>query len=924
MCASPHPVALNFKSPEISCSRDLEGNVRHIEHTQQPVGLGRRLEGAPAQGDLEELARKYIDSVKGADGYNIEPYPVYLDTAGSPEGTDERQSPAAGARARGVAEAHGPRIELRLAEVKALGNETILTMSQSFAGIEVWRAGLSLSIHHLPDSGELVVTSSHSTLHAHKNMEAEPTLRLPTEQDRFTPDRLGRDELATALRIEPSAIKNIESKRLLVYKYDPKGREARSINLRTAPLASYIPPGLLPLRRVPRKIKADSHYTVTEVLFTTQVEHEAPRDSAQGAQQPALATRYTVHWRAFLEIGTGAIVYLRAFVSGCLEAIFPPPGPAENVVALGRILCADPLTTTGNDPFRLHPNDVIETALTGLATPVSLPDIQKSQGEWQFLQGKYVQINTMLVAPFAPNPRVSTAGPHPPNFTEDILADPVAFTAVNAYYHCTMVFRLMERLGFDDVMNNYFHGATASPILVDPGGTDGALNAMVFGNSGSNGVEKIVFGPMQPGNSQVGMGVGNAADVRVVLHEFCHTLLFAQLNSANFGFAHSAGDSLAAILCDPDSHLRSDKTLRFQTFPWIASANPERKNGQIKPRYHGGDVDGRDDMEQWGWRGIQYFSDQTGYLREQILSMTLFHIYRSLGGDSEDIEMRRLAALYVVYLVIKAIARFPSAGNLHTDDATVLATNMMAADTGEGKLKSDFFSKIRGGGVHKVIRWGFEKHGLYHFSPVPARANEHSPGKGQGAPPMVDVYIDDKDMDGNPRRGEYTAADDYTTTEIWNRVTPGAGAGPESHEEPRAGGENHLFVRIRNRGYRTATGASVGAYFALQPAGGELLWNGAREAGGDWVAMAGSQQDTAGLNIKRGDEIVAGPFKWAPDAGGAGREVCVLASVRAPGDPSNLDDDAASLAPGYTAVPAPLWWLVPFDNNVGRRNMTLG
>ena len=27
-------------------------------------------------------------------------------------------------------------------------------------------------------------------------------------------------------------------------------------------------------------------------------------------------------------------------------------------------------------------------------------------------------------------------------------------------------------------------------------------------------------------------------------------------------------------------------------------------------RYHGGDVDGRDDMEQWGWRGARYSSDK--------------------------------------------------------------------------------------------------------------------------------------------------------------------------------------------------------------------------------------------------------------------------------------------------------------------------
>ena len=639
--------------------------------------------------------------------------------------------------------------------------------------------------------------------------------------------------------------------------------------------------------------------------------------TGEGGTLPPL----TLNWRAFLDVQTGAVLYLRAFVSGCLEFIFEPPDSGDGDVVLGSVFCVDPMTATGKDPFALATRNEIGDALNGLRVKVSLPNINKNGGEWQFLEGEYVQINTETLAPFVPNPRVSLAGaaPNPPDFTADVSSDPVAFTAVSAYYHFTMIFGLMERLGFGDVMETYFHRSTAAPILIDPDGTDGAVNALVFGNSGSNGVEKIVFGPMQPGNSQAGKGVGNASDIRVVLHEFCHTLLFAQLGAPNFGFAHSAGDSLAAILCDPDSALRGDKTLRFQTFPWIASANQDIK----KVRYHGGDVDGRGDMEEWGWRGTRYSSDKSGYVREQILSMTMFHIYRALGGDSNDVEKRRLAALYTVYLLIKAISLFPSSGNLHSDDATVLAEHMIEADVRGGKLKSDFFSQIRGGCAHKVIRWGFEKHGLYPFEPVPVSPNELSPGKGEGAPQMVDVYINDMDADGNPRCGEYFSTEDYTTTEIWNRTTASAGAGPEGHQAPAAGVANYLFVRIRNRGCETAANVSVRAYFALQPTEGELLWD-SGAAGGVWTAMAGQAAGTTGLSVQRGGEVIAGPFAWQPGANSEGKEVCVLASVSAPGDPSNLDIDAGSPAPSYRDVPAPLWWLIPFDNNVGQRNMAIG
>jgi hypothetical protein len=628
----------------------------------------------------------------------------------------------------------------------------------------------------------------------------------------------------------------------------------------------------------------------------------------------------TLNWRVFLDLKTGAVLYLRAFVSGLLGPIFAAPEAGDVDAVKGSVFCVDPVTATSSDPFALPTREQIDEALNNLRTTVDLPRISKNAGEWQFLVGEYAQINTETLAPFVPNPRARIGtGAQQTDFTKDVLLDPVTFTAVNAYYHITSIFQLMEKLGFGDVMDGYFHRATVHPILIDPDGTDGAVNALVFGNSASNGVEKIVFGPMQPGNSQVGNGVGNASDVRVVLHEFCHTLLFAQLGSPNFGFAHSAGDSLAAILCDPDSSLRGDKVLRFQTFPWIASANQEIH----KVRYHGGDVDSRDHMEQWGWRGTRYQSDTTGYVREQVLSMTLFEAYRVLGGDSAEVEKRRLAALYTVYLLIKAISLFPNSGDLSSDDATVLATHMIETDVRAGKLKSDFFSLIRGGCAHKVIRWAFEKHGLYAFEPVPAHANEHSPGKGEGAPSMVDVYINDKDDKGKLRCGEYFPCQGYETTEIWNRTTADGGTGPEEHEAPVAGVDNYLFVRIRNRGCDTAANVSVSAYFAAITDRGEPQWDGG-QAGGAWSAMTGTEAGTKGLTVARGDEVVAGPFTWRPAAESDGRKVCVLASVSAPGDPSNLDIDPASTSPTYSEVQVPLWWLVPLDNNIGQRSMTVG
>ena len=54
---------------------------------------------------------------------------------------------------------------------------------------------------------------------------------------------------------------------------------------------------------------------------------------------------------------------------------------------------------------------------------------------------------------------------------------------------------------------------------------------------------------------------------------------------------------------------------------------------------------------------------------------------------------------------------------------------------------------------------------------------------------------------------------------------------------------------------------------------------------------------------------VVGPFTWIPEV--VGHE-CVLASVDADGDPSNADTVAGSI---------PHRHLVPFDNNIGQRNL---
>ena len=114
MRAGLHPTRLDLRSPKVSCSRDGEGKLRHVEHMCEPVGLGRRLKAAPTHADLKELAQKYLASAGVVAGYEIEQCQVPLDT--------QREKRAAGI-APGMRDGAGKE-DPRRAETKCPGDET--------------------------------------------------------------------------------------------------------------------------------------------------------------------------------------------------------------------------------------------------------------------------------------------------------------------------------------------------------------------------------------------------------------------------------------------------------------------------------------------------------------------------------------------------------------------------------------------------------------------------------------------------------------------------------------------------------------------------------------------------------------------------------------------------------------------------------
>ncbi len=684
---------------------------------------------------------------------------------------------------------------------------TTVGYQQTYFGLPVWNSGVAVQVKHGPYR---VISSQNSAA-----TDLAPA--KPSDEAIKKMKGLKGAQLAALLGVAGSNV-TINARQLYVYRYDaakrtedhhPKDKSA----FKHADLT-------LPLAKVPKSIVDGQFYVVEEFIFTL-----------------AMPTLGPVNWRVFVEVETETVLYLRALIDN----------------ANGLVFLTDPITRTGNTA-----NGPTATAATldPLRQVVALP-LNAPVGGVQALVGQFVRLQDFETPTIAP-PTAPVAADF--NFNSRTNG----FAAVNAYYNNDRFFRLVQSLGFN--LSSYFNN-TAFPIPVDHRGHIGSvdgneINAYCAGNATATGIGRLGYALANIADTANPISI--AADWRVVLHELGgHGILWDNVGSPNFGFAHSAGDSFAAILSDPDS-LAPD---RFETFPWTFSSFP----ASSRRRHDRAVADG------WGWGGSR---DVGGYSSEQIISTSLFRLYRSMGGDSTNLGRRQFAARFAAYLILRAVGTLTPATN--PTNASGLASALMTADLG------DWTSAGQAGGAYsKVIRWAFEKQGLYRTPGAPTTT--------VGAPPPVDVYIEDG------RGGEYQYLHNHWSNQsIWNRRVADGGT---THQEPIVGQPNFAYVKVKNRGTQTAMGVVVKG-FHCNPGTG-LTWP------TDWTPMTTPQLAGANIAPNSAAEIVVGPFTWTPSQ--IGHE-CMLMIASATGDASNVNNFTA----GDTI---PEWRLVPHDNNIGQRNV---
>ncbi len=702
---------------------------RHFTHFLEPVDRSGRPQGA------RELAKDYVNDRQSEFG--ITSFRLLLDDEPKTDSMDRSLGP-----------------ELRFGNEKSFQNTRTISYVQTHFGVPVWQAGISIVVQN--NSTPRRVTMSHSTIHHDANPQLDSPNRwyMPEGIDYSFPSLLGKyvnRNPTLAVNTSRNVLK-INGARLWIYQYDHAARYANRGDDHIFSIEDGIrqTPPTLRLGDVPVTIRHGEHYVVTEVLFTLPL----PRWGS-------------LNWRAFVEVETGAILYLRAFVSG-LD---------------GRVFKFDPVTLSGDTTITPGASYV---TLDKCIDDVTLPGVKST---FPSLTGDYVEIEDISGGPVL----VALGGPAAPKrLNYSPRAEAKQFSVVSAYYHCDDAFRMFQRFGF--TFTN-----SAKPVGVDPWASIGpdcqyadCSNAMTIGNAAGNGVQGFIFAQIDYIHF-----LSLATDKRAVLHEMGHALLYESIGSPNLGnLAHSVGDSLAAIHCDPPSQLTGDD--RCATFPWI-SFTLGLSNSEM--RRHDRSIE-----EGWGWSGNKL--DQN-YQSEQVLTTTLFRAYRAAGGDAThddpktQLLRRRQAADLLLTLIVGAVGALPPNSITPIDSPDIFASYLVHADLGLPK-----FVGRPGGTLRKVISWAFEKQGL-----VPSNGHMNTLGEGT---PAVDVYIDDG------RKGEYQFKDCFwNSRDIWNRRHQD-GDTEYVHEIPEPGKPNYLYVRVHNRGSQLATNVEVSAYRLASEAG--LTW----------------------------------------------------------------------------------------------------
>jgi len=301
-----------------------------------------------------------------------------------------------------------------------------------------------------------------------------------------------------------------------------------------------------------------------------------------------------------------------------------------------------------------------------------------------------------------------------------------------------------------------------------------------------------------------------------------------------------------------------------------------------------------------------------GYQSEQILSSSLFRLYRCIGGDTVDAngnpntEKRREASHYASYLIMRTLQVLGDSKVTPAMKPEQFVQAMIEADEATGNWQISYalpgqgpksYSRV-GGCTTKVIRWAFEAQGLY------------GNGNNRGSPDLVDIYVKsnrkltDETMQGIIKydEGSYVPASLHWQADASQAAVPDWQA-DKDHGIKWDDQQNKIVVTVGNRGSQPASNVRVSAWAAAWQNGPPPPdW---KTSGGAWSQLQpNSPNKPIGASQSETFE-----FDFNPGAGGH----VVVAIAHCPEDPANVFDASHTCS----SLATPLVDVVAGDNNMG-------
>jgi hypothetical protein len=420
--------------------------------------------------------------------------------------------------------------------------------------------------------------------------------------------------------------------------------------------------------------------------------------------------------------------------------------------------------------------------------------------------------------------------------------------------------------------------------------------------------------PWDGKNRSPAIPLGISSDENWVAHEFGHVIVMASVGELELRFAHSPGDALAAIIADPFSDLAENNGRRGETFTFVST---HRRHDRCV--LHGWSWSGT--LNRWALTSVPGVDRvrRKGYWAEQILSSSLFRLYRCLGGDARDAltgapdrNARDAASHYTIYLILRGIGLLGNARLAPANRAEQLMAALVEADIGTGEFNvpedglGAAFKRI-GGCAHKVIDWAFRAQGMY---PAVAGKISNAPGVAKD----VDIFIEDRRPIFEETRFTYVEHGPGTYVPVspdWGKHTnvPGPLKRDDTpkwfaKEKAVEWRDGQIFVTVGNRGGNPAQDVRVKVWWCKWEINTEPpLWE---RTSPKWNE-SGNQPEQ---NIASGENRTFGGFDLGPDPG----RYLVLAEAGCGDDlPNTNPDTLLSCSWGPTPLPE----LVINDNNLG-------